>query len=107
MKYRVILQDDALHAIERQARYIAEEKQAPQNALGWLEKILHSVTSLEQFPHRCPCAPENRHRDYEIRMLVVQECLLLFNIDEAAKAVNVIGFRHVRQRPLTDELPQE
>ncbi len=71
MKYRVILQDDAIQVIEKHARYIAEEAQAPLNALRLLEKILHSVNTLEYFPHRCPYAPENDSRDYVIRVLVV------------------------------------
>ncbi len=105
MKYRVILQDDAIRAIEKHARYIAQEQQAPINALRWLEKILISVDTLEQFPHRCPYAPENDHRDYVIRMLVVQNCLLLYNVDEVSKVVHIIGFRHGRQKPLREELP--
>jgi len=107
MKYRVILQDDAIQAIEKHARYIAEQQQAPLNALRWLKKILLSVDTLEQFPHRCPFAPENEIRDYEIRMLVVQNCLLLYNIDEDIKAVQVVGFRHGSQKPLGDDLPTE
>ncbi len=107
MKYRVILQDDAIQAIEKHARYIAEHQQAPLNSLRWLERTLLSVDTLEQFPHRCPHAPENESRNYEIRMLVVQNCLLLFNIDEEAKAVQIIGFRHGRQKPLSDELPTD
>lgn len=107
MKYRVILQDGAILAIEKHALYIAEHQKAPINALRWLEKVLLSVDTLQQFPHRCPLAPENAQRDYEIRMLIVHNCLLLFNIDEAAKAVHIIGFRHSRQKPLGDELPME
>lgn len=105
MKHRVILQEGAIQAIEKHARYIAEECQAPLNALRWLEKILHSVDTLEEFPHRCPYAPENDSRDYVIRMLVVQSCLLLYNVDDNTKAVHIIGFRHGRQKPLTDDLP--
>lgn len=106
MTYRVILQDAAIRAIEKQARYIAEEQHAPQNALRWLEKVFAAAESLSHFPHRCPHAPENEYRDYEIRMLVVQSCLLLYNISDKNKTVSIIGFRHGRQKPLEDELPQ-
>ena len=106
MKHRVVLQDDAILAIEKHAHYIAQQ-QAPINALHWLEKVLFSVGTLEYLPHRCPLAPENDSREYVIRMLIIQNCLLLYNVDEEAKAVHVIGFRHGRQRPLTDQLPTE
>jgi len=107
MKYRVTLQNGAILAIEKHARYIAEQQQAPLGALRWLEKILLAVDTLEHFPHRCPRAPENDSREYVIRMLVIQSCLILYHVDDEAKVVHIIGFRHGRQRPLSDELPAD
>jgi plasmid stabilization system protein ParE len=107
MNYRVVLQDGAIRAIEKHARYIAEEKESPLNAERWLTKVLRAVDTLQQFPHRCPPAPEDDYRDYMIRMLVVQNCLLLYTVDEPLKVVHVIGFRHGRQKPLADELPND
>jgi len=40
-------------------------------------------------------------------MLVVQNCLILFHVDDKAKVVHIIGFRHGRQKPLGDELPTD
>jgi len=48
-------------------------------------------------PRRCPLAPENEFSDYELRMLIVDHCLFIFNIDDAHRTVRVVKFRHSAQ----------
>lgn len=60
MKYRVILQDGAILAIEKHARYIAEQQQAPLGALRWLEKILILGQHLGAFPAPLPACSRGR-----------------------------------------------
>ena len=105
MTYAVRLTDQTRAAIRAQARYIAVDGHAPLNAARWLDRVMDAIESLEHFPHRCALAPENDKRPYEIRKINVGDYLLLLTIDEDAKTVWVIGFRHGRQRQRPDELP--
>ena len=107
MRYRVILCPDALQAIDEYVRYIAEDQHAPLNAMRWLRKALDAVDSLEHLPHRCPYAPENECRDYVIRVQIVDSCLFLYTVDDDAKAVHIIGFRHGSRFPNEGDLPSE
>jgi plasmid stabilization system protein ParE len=107
MNYRVELSQFACDAIYEYVRFIAIERQSPLSAERWLQKIWQAVDSLETLPHRCPLAPENEHRQYEIRMRVVGDYLLLYTVDEAAKTVQIIGFRHGHRLPRPSELPQD
>ena len=107
MNYTVILSPLALQQIDEYIDYIAEEQQAPLNASRMFERIWDAKDSLEMFPNRCPYAPENDIRDYEIRMRIVNSCLLLFTVDEQRRVVNVIGFRGGSQEPLDHTLPKE
>jgi len=106
MKYRVIISSEALDAIDLHLDYIAVEQQVPLNAERWWRKALRAVESLNQFPHRCPHAPENDYRDYDIRMLIVDNCLFLYTIDEPSTTVRVLGFRHGSQQPRPARLPK-
>ena len=58
--------------------------------------------SLSRLPHRCPYAPENGQRGYPVRVLRVDRCLFSYTVDEAAKTVRVIAFRHGSQLPSGD-----
>ncbi len=107
MKYRVELSQFARDAIHEYVRFIAVERQSPLSAERWLQKVWQAVDSLETFPLRCPLAPEHEHRHYEIRMRVVGDYLLLYTVDEPAKTVHVIGFRHGHRLPRLGELPKD
>jgi len=106
MSYHVIVADPAFELILEQARYIAIEQQAPLNAARWLERVFDAADSLEQWPRRCNLAPEDARRPYEVRKLNVEGSLLLFTIVESTKTVWVIGFRHGRQEPAPNQLPE-
>lgn len=107
MSYRVEVTDQAYVAIRQYTRYIAVECESPLNAARWLEKVWDAVDSLERWPRRCPLAPEDQFRPYEIRMRIVGDHLLLFTVDNDAKAVWVIGFRHGHRLPRSGELPDQ
>ena len=50
MIYSVEITQTAERAILEQARYIAVEGKAPENARRWLEGVWAAVGSLERFP---------------------------------------------------------
>ena len=101
MKFRVRVTDRAMRAIDDHVSYIAHEKQEPVNASRVLGAIERAIDTLETMPHRCPKAPEDAFVDDTIRMLIVKmTLLLLYRVDESAKEVTIIGFRHGSQSPL-------
>ena len=68
MTYRVIIQPEAEAELDAAYRWIYE--QAPHAASQWFAGIVEAILSLEQFPQRCPLAPENAHFTAEIRQLL-------------------------------------
>ena len=105
MKYAVEITDAAFEAIRAQARYISVECQAPLNASRWLEQIWDVIDGLEQMPQRHNLAPESAFKTYEVRRALAGDYLVLFTIDDDARKVWVIGFRHGSRLPRPDELP--
>jgi plasmid stabilization system protein ParE len=97
--YRVIISDAALEGVREFLHYLAVEQQAPLTAQRWWDKALARVLSLDRMPHRCPLAPENEFTDLTIRMLIVDRCLFLYTVDEDARVVRVLKFRHGSQLP--------
>lgn len=100
MTYRVDLTEEAWSKIRDQARYIAEEAQAPLNAGRWLSRILEAAETLERWPKRCPVAVESAFFPFEVRSLNIDGYLLLFVVDDDAGEVRVLNARHGRQRPI-------
>jgi len=103
----VEITDAALAAIEEQARYIAEEWQAPSQAQSWLEGVFDAVESLERWPRRASVAQESAHVDYEIRQILVGSHLLLFRVDEEAARVTIVGLRHRHRLPHRGNLAED
>lgn len=99
MKYRVLVADDALDAVRAFLDYIAVTQQMPLTAARWWEKALTRIETLRFMPQRCPLAPENQFSDHELRMLIVDHCLFIFDIDDASRTVRVVTFRHSAQLP--------
>lgn len=99
MEYRLIVSPETFAALERHVDYIAVECQSPINAERWLGKALSALQTLKTFPNRCPPAPENANYEHTIRALVVDRCLFIYRVDEQAKVVRVIDFRHGSQQP--------
>lgn len=106
MSYAVEITETAERAILDQARYIAIEGRAPENARRWLERVWDVVDSLEQAPRRGAIAPEDEYLPYEVRMLIVGSYLILFTIDDEHRKVIVVGFRHSRRLPRPPDLPE-
>ena len=102
------MSSQAEDSLVRFTEYVANEQQSPINAERWWRNAIKTIDSLTRFPHRCPPSPENEFRDYEIiRMILLRLGLILFSVDELAKIVRVIGFRHGSQLPWEEELPDQ
>lgn len=105
MRYTVRLTATTVEQVTRYARFIAIERQSPENAQRWLERVYNAIETLSHSPRRCSLAPEDAYRPYEIRRLLIGRYLALFTIDESKKSVHVIGFRHGHRLPRAGELP--
>ncbi|UUO06888.1 hypothetical protein M4951_00910 [Blastopirellula sp. J2-11] len=73
-----MISTEALSGIDTFLAFIAVERQSPINSERWRRKASKAIESLAYFPHRCPIAPENAFRDYEIRAQIVDPCVFLF-----------------------------
>jgi len=99
LNYHLIVSPAAFEALDSFVDYIAVDQQSPLNAERWLRKALSALRTLKTFPHRCPPAPENDQYKHTVRMLIVDRCLFVYRIDEEARAVRVLDFRHGSQLP--------
>lgn len=99
MAYRLIVSPEAYDELDRYVEYLTHDQASPQSAKLWMEKVLAALRTLASFPNRCPPAPESRYSQHTIRMLIVDRGLFLYRVDEAAKMVRVLRFRHGRQLP--------
>lgn len=103
MTYRVIIQPTA--EAELDAAYRRIRARAPAAADRWFHGIVEAINTLQDFPARCPLAPENGHFAEEIRQLLYgrrrDRYRILFTIGE--ESVHVLHIRHGAQRYLHEE----
>ena len=101
--YRVIIQPNA--EAELEAAYLYRYERAPQATARWFAGIIEAINSLEQFPARCPLAPEHGHFPEEIRQLLYgarrDVFRILFTIQ--GDTVHVLHVRHGAQQHLHEE----
>jgi plasmid stabilization system protein ParE len=95
----MVITDEALNAIQEQARYIAHEGQSPQAAARWPARVLKAADSLESMPRRCPVATESKSFAIELRAKRVDEFLLTFAVADGSRTVLEVSSRHARQMP--------
>jgi plasmid stabilization system protein ParE len=102
-EYTVEFAEEAWRAVEAQVRYIAIEKQAPENASRWLNRLLAAIETLEQIPRRFKVDPDQTQmHGIDVHRLVFERTYLVFyTVDDARRRVNVVSFRHGRQEPPT------
>jgi len=91
--YNVIIPASVSEKIEDQALYIAMDK--PEVALAWYEDLHEQISTLENFPERCPLAPENQYTDDEIRHLLFGDYRVLFSVVD--QDVFVLEFKSGKQ----------
>jgi plasmid stabilization system protein ParE len=68
MTYRVDISPSALKDAEEV--YLWMREQSPSRANAWFVGLIDAIFSLENFPARCPLAPESENIGKEIRQLL-------------------------------------
>ena len=99
MRYTIGYSQEAAASLRAQVRYIAVDQQAPDNAAGWLGRVMAAVRSLEVLPTRYGVdAEQTAAMGFEVRRLVFEQTYLIFyTIDDAQQRVTVVTFRHGAQ----------
>ena len=76
-------------------------------AARWFNGLERAIDSLEQFPHRCPAAPEAKMTKVELRNLLYGSrrdvYRVIYDIDESRKTVRVRAIRHGAMDGFTEE----
>ena len=110
MKYHVLIKNNAIEDIDRNAQWWAEHHSKSQ-ALTWYEAALQSLYSLSTFPESHSLAQENDSFPYEIRHLLFglgsrKSYRAIFTIQN--DVVHVLAVQRVTQDSLdADEFPAD
>ncbi|MCI0388629.1 MAG: type II toxin-antitoxin system RelE/ParE family toxin [Acidobacteria bacterium] len=99
MSYKIEITEKAQEEAREAIHWIAQY--SPENAALWYFELMEKVDSLENFPARCPLAPESETHGEEIRHLIFGKYRILFIIDD--ETVIVLRVRHQAQDVLKPE----
>jgi plasmid stabilization system protein ParE len=105
MIYQVSIQPTAFHDIENAYRWLCNNIDA-ETANQWFYDLQDEIASLQQFPKRCPIAPEALAIGREIRQLLVgkrRQYRVLFVVEEVIVAI--LHVRHSRQARMKPDIP--
>jgi len=99
MSFKVVIESEAEEDLKEAARWIAQR--SPDKAALWYFDAMEAIESLENFPARCPPAPESEKFGVQIRHLIFGKYRILFIIDD--ETVHVLRVRHQAQDVLRPE----
>ncbi len=104
MTYRVVIPQTVLDAIDSHLRYLRREGAPAKRVDAWLDRLASHIDSLAELPRRCPVAEAvTAAVGYEVRRLKHGDYAVFYRIDERARVVEIMAFRHGRQRPWLEE----
>jgi hypothetical protein len=109
MAYQIEVSDAA--DAEADQAYFRLSRHSPELAGRWYRGLLEAYQSLEEFPTRCPVAPENKvYPDVEVRQLLYgrgrNAYRILFCIVDP-HTVRILHLRHTARRRLGETGPRE
>ena len=88
----------ALAEADLATSYQRIREDSPTRAAEWRQGLLQAAQALEQFPQRCPLAPESG-ATLEIRQLLYGRYRVLFTVTR--DTVYILHIRHSARQPLT------
>lgn len=97
-KYKVKFIPGAIRELDHIYEYIANEKLAPENAKGQVDRIKKAVLSLDTFPQSHQERNEGRYAGKGYRQLQVDNYIAIFRIDESQKTVYVVTIQYQGRR---------
>ena len=93
-KYKVKINPKAIRDLDRIYQYIANEKLAPENAKGQLDRIKKAILNLNTFPHSHQERNEGRYGGKGYRQLLIDNYIAIFRVDETNKIVYVVTVQY-------------
>ena len=93
-KYKVKVNPRAIRELDQIYEYIANEKLAPENAKGQIDRIKKSILSLDTFPQSHQERNEGRYAERGYRQLMIDNYIAVFRIDEPCKTVYVVTIQY-------------
>ena len=96
-KYKVKLNPRAIRELDHIYEYIANEKLAPENAKGQVDRIKKAVLNLDAFPQSHQERNEGRYAGKDYRQLLIDNYIAIFRIDEPHKTVYVVTIQYQGQ----------
>ena len=93
-KYKVKVSPKAIRELDSIYGYIANEKLAPENAKGQIDRIKKAVLGLDTFPQSHQERNEGRYAGKGYRQLLIDHYIAIFRIDESHKTVYVVTIQY-------------
>lgn len=93
-KYKVMINPRAIRELDNIYEYIANEKLAPENAKGQVDRIKKAVLSLDTFPQSHQERNEGRYAGKSYRQLLIDNYIAIFRIDKPHKTVYVVTIQY-------------
>lgn len=93
-KYKVKINPNAIRELDHIYQYIANEKSAPENAKGQIDRLKKSILSLNTFPQSHQERNEGRYAGKGYRQLLIDNYIAIFRIDELHKTVYVVTIQY-------------
>jgi toxin ParE1/3/4 len=95
-QYHVDIASNARRDLRNIYNFIA--KNSPQNASKMMTRLLDSMESLKQFPHRYDVPRTGYSRGRSVRAMPEPPYMIRYRINEAKKTVFVMRVRHGARR---------
>ncbi len=96
-KYKVKANPRAIRELDSIYEYIANEKLAPENAQGQVDRIKKAILGLDTFPESHQERNEGRYAGKSYRQLLIDNYIAIFRIDEPHKTVYVVTIQYQGQ----------
>lgn len=93
-KYKVKFNPRAIRELDSIYEYIANDKLAPENAKGQVDRIKKAILNLETFPQSHQERNEGRYAGKGYRQLLINNYIAIFRIDEADKTIYVVTIQY-------------
>ena len=93
-KYKVKINPKAIRELNSIYEYITNEKMAPENTKGQVDRIKKAILNLDTFPQFHQERNEGRYAGKGYRQLLIDNYIAIFKIDEADKIVYVVTIQY-------------
>ncbi len=93
-KYTVKITPKAIRELNQIYEYIANEKLAPENARGQVNRIKKAILNLSAFPQSHQERTEGKYARKGYRQLLINNYIAIFRIDESQKIVYIITIQY-------------